>query len=134
MHGIVGSKRNWKTCSKTFLAAHEAHFDQSVTVDHRGHGNSHGFKTPHTVAACSDDLTGLLASLQVCDNPGVGAMPGLLSGHSFGGKVALLYIQRLMRSQEYTKVPLNTWILDSHPGIFQVSLFNQIYFLFGTRR
>ena len=90
MHGIVGSKRNWKTCSKTFLAAHEAHFDQSVTVDHRGHGNSHGFKTPHTVAACSDDLTGLLASLQVCDNPGVGAMPGLLSGHSFGGKVALL--------------------------------------------
>lgn len=44
----------------------------------------------------------------------------VLCGHSFGGKVALMYLQHCIESGR--PLPRHTWILDSIPGIYDKSL------------
>ena len=81
LHGILGSKTNWRTLARRFA---EALPDWAfVLVDLREHGASQGLPPPHTLAAASRDLVELGASL---------ALPvrGVL-GHSFGAKVALSF-------------------------------------------
>ncbi len=80
LHGIYGAGRNWNRVAKDFVTACP---DWGVIpVDLRGHGRSETGDPPHTLAACVQDLMGLIASF---DHPVEAVL-----GHSFGGKVALL--------------------------------------------
>lgn len=99
IHGIMGSGRNWATMSRRLLAA-LPHW-RFVTVDLRGHGDSHGQDDSDTVAACAADLAALADHL--------GMEPKALIAHSFGGKVALQYAAQRPPSLE------NVWCLDSSP-------------------
>eukprot|EP01036_Dinobryon_divergens_P028337 gene28337-37269_t len=121
MHGILGSKKNFRTAAKQ-LVKDSYGFDLSVTVDHRGHGQSGTpltmmGETSHTVGSCADDLHSLLSSGTL---PLQAPVPTLICGHSFGGKVALAYLQQSMRLGR--PLPSHTWILDSLPGTYNTSL------------
>ena len=109
-HGILGSKRNWRTPAN--LLAKTQPGIKVLTVDHRGHGNSHGaFLTDsnHTVDACAMDLEETILS----DMEEGGGDVDILSGHSFGGKVVLQLLKR--RIEEGVPLPEHTWVLDSLP-------------------
>lgn len=81
LHGILGSKTNWRTLARRFAAARpEWAF---VLVDLREHGASQGLHPPHTLDAAAGDLAGLAAALDL-------PVRGVL-GHSFGAKVALRF-------------------------------------------
>ncbi|MDO9017119.1 MAG: alpha/beta hydrolase [Deltaproteobacteria bacterium] len=81
LHGILGSKTNWRTLARRFA---EALPDWAfVLVDLREHGASRDLAPPHTLAAAARDLTELAVALPL-------PVRGVL-GHSFGAKVALSY-------------------------------------------
>ncbi|TMW65949.1 hypothetical protein Poli38472_003714 [Pythium oligandrum] len=104
MHGILGNKMNWRTFSlKLANAKPDWRF---VTLDHRAHGDSPSLNAPHTVSACSEDLLRLADELQ--------AEPDVVIGHSFGGKVAIGYLEEAQRHSR--KLPEQVWALDSLPG------------------
>lgn len=96
LHGILGSGRNWRTMARRFAAARPD--TAYVLVDLRCHGKSECPEGPHTVTTAADDLLAL--------HPIVGA-PDEIIGHSFGGKVAVRYVQRHPDSLE------QAWVLDS---------------------
>jgi pimeloyl-ACP methyl ester carboxylesterase len=73
-----------------------------VLVDLRGHGQSQGFEGPHTLAAAARDVLALVGDLP--------APVAAISGHSFGGKVALATLQERPGWVE------TGFILDSDPG------------------
>ena len=101
IHGILGSRRNWASSARRIVARFP-HW-RCVSIDLRGHGDSHGHDGPHTVEACARDLVGLAMHL--------GVEPDCVIGHSFGGKVALAYGQ-------LGPAGLKTiWSLDSDPGL-----------------
>ena len=100
LHGVFGMGSNLRT-----LAKHVAAKVPSwgfVLVDLRGHGASQGFAPPQTVAAAAGDVADLVASLDV-EVRGV-------TGHSFGGKVALSLLERRVFDAA------NVFVLDSMPG------------------
>ncbi|MDB4992593.1 MAG: putative hydrolase, alpha/beta fold family [Myxococcaceae bacterium] len=100
LHGIFGTGANWRTFARRWTA--ERPTWGAVLVDLRMHGRSQGFAPPHTVAAAAADLRALEASV-----------PGpvrAVTGHSFGGKVALAYVAARGGDLE------RAWILDSTPG------------------
>lgn len=101
LHGILGSRGNWRGFARTLVARHPDW--RVVTVDLRGHGQSHGAPAPHTVAACASDLRRLAGQL--------GLRPEVVVGHSFGGKVALSY------ARDHGAGLKAVWSLDSPPGI-----------------
>lgn len=101
LHGILGSRGNWRGFGRGLVAAHPEW--RVVLVDLRGHGESHGAKPPHTVAACAADLNRLARH--------IGHRPEAIIGHSFGGKVALTY------AREHGARLKAAWSLDSPPGI-----------------
>ena len=108
-HGILGSKRNWRTPAN--LLAKTQPDIKVLTVDHR-HGNSHGpslSTRSNTVDACAMDLEETILK----DVGEGGSDVDILSGHSFGGKVVLQLLKR--RIEEGTPLPEHTWILDSLP-------------------
>ena len=109
LHGIFGSGANWRTFARRLAA--ECPAWGFVLVDLRGHGLTQHAPPPNTIAAAADDLIRLEARLR---EPGEGRPPlriAGVSGHSFGGKVALAYIARRMGA------PLDqTWVLDANPG------------------
>jgi len=99
LHGIYGAGRNWNA---VFRRVVERRPDWGVVaVDLRGHGQSPPGAPPHTLSACVGDLEALAASLP--DRPEV------IVGHSFGGKVALLY------GDDPAHGVLQTWVVDSTP-------------------
>lgn len=100
LHGILGSKKNWASVARRLVERDPAR--RVITVDLRGHGASHDQPAPHTVDACAADIAQLCAHLR--------EEPTVLSGHSFGGKVALLYAQR------YAAELASLLVLDSNPG------------------
>jgi pimeloyl-ACP methyl ester carboxylesterase len=100
LHGIFGTGGNWRTFARRFVAARPEW--AAVLVDLRMHGASQGFAPPHTVATTAADLDALDAVLPY-------PVRGVV-GHSFGGKVALAYIDRHARNLS------EAWILDSMPG------------------
>jgi len=100
LHGLFGSATNLRTLARRLAAARPSW--GFLLVDLRGHGQSQGAPPPHTVAAAAEDLLRLEAEL--------GLDVGGVTGHSFGGKVALVYAgQRRPALSE-------AWILDAPPG------------------
>ncbi len=97
LHGILGSRNNWRSFAKKLVAARPAF--RAVIADLRNHGDSHGFSPPHTVEACAGDVADLL--------PGLGA-GDVVVGHSYGGKVALVCWR--------DHPAITAWILDAPPG------------------
>lgn len=113
MHGILGSRRNWRTPANLFIRNNPGF--QAFGVDHRGHGGSRfvGEGSSSTVSACADDLDALLHSKDVGSSLLL-ATPDILVAHSFGGKVALAHLTA--RQARGEPIPRHTWILDSLPG------------------
>jgi predicted alpha/beta-fold hydrolase len=111
-HGILGSKRNWRTPSK--LLTNQVPNARVYTVDYRGHGKSHNviYKTENNINNCVLDLQHLFFS-ELPNNQ----TPDVLVGHSFGGKVVLQYLQ-----SSVIRKPRDVWILDSLPGLFDDSV------------
>jgi pimeloyl-ACP methyl ester carboxylesterase len=99
LHGILGSGANWRSFARRVVNAHPSW--GATLVDLRAHGGSQGFPPPHGVREAASDLDALTSE-----------MPGVVAGvvgHSFGGKVALAYVE--------TNPSLEAaFILDSNPG------------------
>jgi len=103
LHGILGSKSNWRSIARRFVAARPAW--GALLVDLRMHGQSRGFAPPHGVESAARDLLEL-------DGHAGAPIRGVL-GHSFGGKVALAYA----RAREAARDPLaHVFVVDSMPG------------------
>jgi esterase len=100
LHGILGSGANWRSFARRLASARPAW--GFVLVDLRLHGQSQGAPPPHTLEAVADDLIRLDASLAL---PVAGVM-----GHSFGGKAALAYAERVARTLD------EVWVIDASPG------------------
>ncbi|MEP7120350.1 MAG: alpha/beta fold hydrolase [Byssovorax sp.] len=100
LHGILGSGTNLRSLAKRIAAA----FPEwgLILPDLRMHGLSQDAPPPHTLAAAADDLVRLGAHLGL-------PIDGVL-GHSFGGKVALAYLDR--RGERLDQA----WILDASPS------------------
>ena len=116
LHGILGSKRNWRTPANVFRKLHPEF--KCFAVDFRGHGDSHTLHDSeewedNTVHSSAQDLYDLIH-----DSPlGLVRAPTILLAHSFGGKVALRYLEKLHMSGHV--LPDHTWILDSIPGPYR---------------
>jgi esterase len=101
LHGIYGSGRNWGTIARRLV---EARPEWGVLlVDLRNHGGSRGFTGPHTLKAAAADVDRLVAHLDF--------HAAAVVGHSFGGKVALVYAQH--HGTELRQV----WVMDSTMAI-----------------
>jgi pimeloyl-ACP methyl ester carboxylesterase len=100
LHGILGSGTNLRSLAKRLATACPAW--GFILPDLRMHGLSQGAPPPHTVAAAADDLRRLDAHLGL-------PVAGVL-GHSFGGKVALAYLDRRGERLDHA------WILDASPS------------------
>ncbi len=97
--GIYGAGRNWNGVSRAVVRTRP---DWGVVaVDLRGHGSSPTMTPPHTLTACVADLAALAAALPT--------PPEAILGHSFGGKVALLY------GDDPDHGVRSTWVVDSTP-------------------
>ena len=97
LHGIYGSGRNWGTIARRLV---EARPEWGVLlVDLRNHGGSRGLAPPHTLAAAAADVDRLVAHLDF--------HAAAVMGHSFGGKVALVYAQH--HGEEVRQV----WVVDT---------------------
>jgi esterase len=99
-HGILGSRRNWRTIGRRLADGLPGW--RIALVDHRNHGESLGAPAPHTVEACAGDLDALATAL--------GAPARVIVGHSFGGKVALAAAGRRPAGLE------QVWSLDAIPA------------------
>jgi esterase len=103
LHGIYGAGRNWASVVRRIVKARPEW--GAVLIDLRQHGGSHGFEPPHTVHAAARDLTVLAAAS--------GAAPAAVLGHSFGGKVALLFAGL----DDSAAADLRqVWVIDSTPA------------------
>jgi esterase len=102
LHGILGTGPNLRALAKHFIEAREAEGWGAILVDLRAHGRSQDLPPPHTMEACVRDLEELAAaeSLPV----------DAVIGHSFGGKIALLYASAKEGDLSYVAV------LDSAPS------------------
>lgn len=99
LHGIYGAGRNWSSVVRRFVAAHTEW--NARLLDLRQHGLSQGFPPPHTIQAAAHDIEQLARKL--------GETPAAVLGHSFGGKVALMYARH--HGAELKQV----WVIDSTP-------------------
>lgn len=97
LHGIYGSGRNWHTLMRHLVD--ERPEWGAVLVDLRLHGGSTGFEPPHTLEAAAADVDALVDELDL--------HAAAVLGHSFGGKVALVYTGR--HAEELRQ----TWVIDS---------------------
>ncbi len=101
LHGIYGSGRNWGTIARRLV---EARPEWGVLlVDLRMHGGSMGFAGPHTLAAAAGDVDRLVEALDF--------HAAAVMGHSFGGKVALLY------AAHHGEGLRQVWVMDSTPAV-----------------
>lgn len=99
LHGIYGRGRNWGALARHLLVRRGDW--GSLLLDLRLHGDSPAFSPPHTVEAAAGDV--LDVELHATE------APRAILGHSFGGKVALLYAARS------DVRPLQVWVIDSTP-------------------
>jgi esterase len=102
LHGIYGAGRNWASVIRRVVK--ERPEWGAVLIDLRQHGGSQGFPPPHTVQAAARDLVELAE--------GTGILPSAVLGHSFGGKVALLFAGL---DHEATSQLRQVWVVDSTP-------------------
>ncbi len=101
LHGIFGAGRNWRSVVQRVVRARPEW--GAVLVDLREHGRSQGFPPPHTLGTAAADLRALEAATGL---PATGVL-----GHSFGGKVALLFAREHARDVGLEQL----WIVDSTP-------------------
>ncbi len=99
LHGIFGSGRNWGSVIRRFVQDRPDW--QARLIDLRQHGASQGFAPPHTIAAAARDLHELAAAEQ--------ETPAAVLGHSFGGKVALMY------ARAHGAALRQVWLIDATP-------------------
>lgn len=99
LHGILGSGRNLRSIAQRLCA--EVPSLRCVLVDLRNHGDSIDAPPPHTLEACAADLQALARHLDVA--------PQVVIGHSFGGKVALVYAAKEPAGLR------QVWLLDATP-------------------
>ncbi len=100
LHGIFGLGANFRSVARKLVERRPEW--GMVLVDLRAHGESQGLSPPHDLAAVVRDLDALSAHL---GRP----VQGLI-GHSFGGKVALAYLE------QHPGVMKLACVLDSMPG------------------
>jgi pimeloyl-ACP methyl ester carboxylesterase len=118
LHGILGSKKNWRTPSNIFTKKYPQF--QAITMDHRGHGSSPKvLPGENTVESCALDV---LRTLKNGELPTIfkSSPPTLLCGHSYSGKVVLSILDILIKS--HAPLPEHVWILDSMPGHYDRAL------------
>jgi esterase len=97
--GIYGAGRNWASVARRLVRA-QPEWGASL-IDLRQHGASQGFPPPHTIEAAAADVGALVTHEQL--------EAQAVLGHSFGGKVALIYARR-------AGPPLQQlWVVDSSP-------------------
>ncbi|MGI9182898.1 MAG: alpha/beta fold hydrolase [Longimicrobiaceae bacterium] len=101
LHGIYGKGRNWGSVARRVVDARPEW--GALLVDLRMHGDSRGFRPPHTVESSAADLRRLVEQLEL---PAAGVL-----GHSFGGKVALAYARERPEGLD------QLWVMDSTPAI-----------------
>lgn len=101
LHGIYGAGRNWGTIARRLVE--ERPEWGALLVDLRHHGQSRGFTGPHTLAASAADVDRLVESLDF--------HAAAVLGHSFGGKVALMY------AREHGSELRQVWVMDSTPAV-----------------
>jgi pimeloyl-ACP methyl ester carboxylesterase len=99
VHGILGSKKHWRSFARRFVARFPAW--RAVLVDLRNHGSSRPAPPPHDITACAGDLHRLGEAL---------GRPSAVVGHSFGGKVVLRYLAEFGSDLEAS------WVLDGPVG------------------
>ncbi len=99
LHGIYGAGRNWSSVARAFVRAQPNW--GVMPVDLRQHGQTPPLPGPHTLDACGRDLVRLATETDT-------DVRGIL-GHSFGGKVALVY------SALADDPPDQVWVIDSTP-------------------
>ena len=115
LHGILGSKRNWRTPAQTWLQLNPS-YSTCITIDHRGHGKSNGYNnTINTIKICANDTYKTLTAIENKHQTSI--VPSMLFAHSFGGKVALRYLEYRWRNG--LQCPKHIWILDSMPGLYK---------------
>jgi esterase len=102
LHGIYGAGRNWASVMRRVVKQRPEW--GVVLIDLREHGGSRGQPPPHTVHAAAADLVELAE--------GSGLTPSAVLGHSFGGKVALLFAGR---EDEAAQGLRQVWVVDSTP-------------------
>lgn len=100
LHGIYGSGRNWGSLARRLVEARPEW--GALLVDLRLHGGSQGFAPPHSLHSAAADVDALVRHLDF--------HAAAVLGHSFGGKVALLYAQQ--HGDELRQV----WVMDSTPA------------------
>lgn len=100
LHGILGTKSNWRALIKRVVATNPTW--GALLVDLRNHGESRGFAPPHSIEAAAQDLVRLTQSLEV--------RVDAIVGHSYGGKVAMAYARALQGDLHRLVV------VDSTPG------------------
>ncbi|MDB4949957.1 MAG: ybfF [Gemmatimonadetes bacterium] len=105
LHGIYGSGRNWGSIARRLVEARPEW--GALLVDLRLHGASRGFAGPHTVESAAADVGALVQHL--------GLHAAAVLGHSFGGKVALLY------ARDHADGLRQVWVMDSTPAVREPS-------------
>ena len=100
LHGILGSGANWRSFARRWVDAKDGW--GAVLVDLRLHGNSLELPPPHTIQAAAQDVVELTRGL-------AGPVEAVV-GHSFGGKVAVAYVDRVHGELG------RAYLLDSTPG------------------
>ena len=103
LHGILGNGQNLRAVAKRL--ADEFTDIGFILPDIRNHGDSHGVPGPDTLAGCAADLDALATT--------VGIRPTSAIGHSFGGKLALVWgAATEARGERVDQI----WALDVPPG------------------
>lgn len=97
LHGILGTGKNWVPFVRKF--AENFPNWQFLLLDLRGHGDSSEPPGEHTLKSTARDVEMLARA--------TGRAPDIVIGHSFGGKVAMEYMQLA------SVTPQMTWVLDS---------------------
>ncbi|MCA9631888.1 MAG: alpha/beta hydrolase [Myxococcales bacterium] len=105
LHGILGSGGNLRGLGRRL--AEQLPGTRIALFDLRGHGDSADYArsvgAPHTVRACVEDVERALRELRL--------QADFVIGHSFGGKVALMFAQIFPHGVR------QAWALDSTPGV-----------------
>jgi esterase len=102
LHGIYGAGRNWASVMRRVVRARPEW--GAVLIDLRQHGGSRDFPPPHTVQAAAADLVELADA--------TGQVPAAILGHSFGGKVALIFAGMEVAATARLR---QAWVVDSTP-------------------
>jgi esterase len=106
LHGIFGSGRNWGSVARRVVRARPEW--GVVLIDLRQHGQSRRFPPPHTIEAAAADLGELTDYM--------GTAPTAVLGHSFGGKVALLFAGGAAGAKAMQSLR-QVWVVDATPEV-----------------